>query len=138
MSNLLANYIDNFFDDSTMSPLYNVRKTQSLPSLNIKEFDDKYEITLTVPGIEEDNIHVETIDNTLKISYEHDYSEEEKDDGRVIREEYSHYSFTRSVLLPNNVDKESIKAETKKGILTITLSKLPETKPKRIKISKKD
>lgn len=137
MSNLLANYIDNFFEDSSMSPVYQSRRTASMPSLNIKEYDDKYEITLTVPGLDEENINIETVDNTLKISYDHDLSHNEES-GNMIREEYTHYSFSRSVLLPNNIDKESIEAHTKKGILNIELKKIPETKPKKIRIKKKD
>lgn len=138
MSNLLANYIDNFFDDTSLSPMYHTRRTSSMPSLNIKEFDDKFEITLTVPGLDEEKINIETVDNTLKISYDHILEDSHKDDdGQMIREEYSHYSFARSVLLPNNVDKDSIEAHTKKGILSIEIKKLPETKPKKIQIKKK-
>jgi HSP20 family molecular chaperone IbpA len=84
MSNLLANYMDNFFDDMTMSPSYLSRRTTAMPALNIREFDEMYEISLTVPGLKEDDIKLEVIDNTLKISYEHNDETTEKEEGIIL------------------------------------------------------
>ena len=140
MSNLLANYIDNFFDDASYAT--HGLSTQGyrrgvMPAINIREYDDKYTISLTIPGLDADDVHVEMLDDTLKISYEHD-EEQGGDEGRAIREEYTHYSFARSILLPNNVDKKSLKAKAKQGVLTVTIEKLPETKPERITVEKED
>lgn len=140
MSNLLANYIDNFFDDTNYArglSSYGYR-SGTVPALNIREYDDKYTIQLTIPGLDADDVNVEVLDDTLKISYEHDSTEAEKEAGRAIREEYTHYSFSRSILLPNNVNKKSIKPKAKQGVLTITIDKLPETKPERIAVEKED
>ena len=140
MSNLLANYIDNFFDDANYAGrglgTYGYR-SGAMPAINIREYDDKYTVALTIPGLDADDVHVEIMDSTLKISYEHD--EKKKDDeGRALREEYTHYSFARSILLPDNVDKKSLKAKAKQGVLTVTIAKLPETKPERITVEKED
>ena len=141
MSNLLANYIDNFFDDANYSSSRGLStygyRSGTMPAINIREYDDKYTIKLTIPGLDADDVHVEMLDNTLKISYEHE-EEKNEEEGRALREEYAHYSFARSILLPNNVDKKSLKAKAKQGVLTVTIAKLPETKPERITVEKED
>ncbi|NJL96439.1 Hsp20/alpha crystallin family protein [Candidatus Gracilibacteria bacterium] len=138
MSNLLSTYIDNFFDDGVFYPSLGSRRTPNLPAINIEEFDDKYSIKVTTPGLDPKDIKVEVQDNNLNISYEHNQEDVEREKGKVIREEYSHYSFSRSISLPKNVDQDSIKATSKKGILCLSIDKLPETKPRQIDIEEED
>ena len=133
MSNLLSTYFNNTLDDSwfyePMSPSTH-RAMSSLPAVNIEEKEDSYNIHMTIPGLDPNEVKVELQDHTLSISYSH----EKKDYGttKILRQEYTHYSFSRSVTLPKNVDAESIEAKSEKGILKIEIKKLPETKPKTI------
>ena len=138
MSNLLSTYIDNFFDDGFFYPQTTSRKVTNLPAINIEEFDDKFLIKVTTPGLDPKDIKIELIENQLNIRYEHENSDTDKEKGKIIREEYSHYSFSRSISLPNNINQESIRASSKKGILYINIEKLPETKPKEISIVAED
>jgi len=138
MSNLLSTYIDNFFDDGIFYASITSRRTSNLPAINIEEFDDHFAIKVTTPGLDPKDIKVEVLDGNLNISYEHNHEDVEKSRGKVIREEYSHYSFSRSISLPKNVDQDSIKATSKKGILGITIDKLPETQPRQINIEDRD
>jgi HSP20 family protein len=89
---------------------------------------------LSIPGLDPSKVKIELQDHTLTVSYTHEKEDKEKKKGKVIRQEYSHYSFTRSVMLPKNVDAESVTASSQKGILFIEVKKLPETKPKTIDI----
>jgi HSP20 family protein len=124
------------FDDAIgLRPILNTsRAISTAPALNINEYDDRYEISLTIPGLDPADIKVELVDQVLNIAYVHDESYGDKKKGKLIRQEYEHYSFSRAVRLPKNVDEKSVTAKSAKGILTISVSKLPETQPKKIEI----
>ena len=127
--------MDQFFDDGVRPIAYTLgRNFSTAPALNVKEMDNRYEITLAVPGIDANKAKVELKENVLTISYE-DRTEETKQDGDMVRQEYSKYiSFTRSLSLPKNVDESSIKAKYSRGILTVVVNKLPEAQPKSVNI----
>jgi HSP20 family protein len=140
MSNNITTFIDQFFDD-TFRPLSSsvTRALGSTPALNVTEYDNRYETTVTIPGIDPKKVKVQLNDKVLNISYDHQNSvEEEKEEGVLLRQEYSHYSFSRKVALPKNIDIESISAKTLKGILTVTVNKLPESQPKSVEIAHED
>ncbi|MGL4758446.1 MAG: Hsp20/alpha crystallin family protein [Patescibacteria group bacterium] len=131
MSNLQT-IMDSFFDD--VRPLvYRQASSLALPALNVKEFDDRYEISITIPGIDANKIKVELVEKVLNVSYDHTEEEKEKNTN-LIREEFRHYSFNRSVNLPRMVDPSSVKATSKNGILSITIKKSPDAQPKVIEI----
>lgn len=132
----LVNYIDSIFDDiTTYRPAS--RSMSPSPTLNIDENDDSYFVSLTTPGIDGNDIDIEIEDYALSISYNHK-DESEKSDTKNIRQEYSHYSWERKISLPRNVNPSSIQAESQRGILTITIDKDAEAKPKKISVTVKD
>lgn len=131
MSNI-QNIMDSFFDD--VRPLvYRQATSLTLPALNVSENNDKYEITLTVPGIDSSKIKIESVDKSISISYNQEETIQ-PDDYKIIREEYKQYSFNRTVNLPRSIDSSTIKAITKNGILKIIVTKSPESKSKLIEI----
>jgi HSP20 family protein len=133
-NNQLINFVDTFFED--YRPALKVIYPTTSPSLNVKEMDDKYQISLTIPGLNPKDIKVNLTENVLSINYEHkDEQKKEDKDGKLLREEYRHYSFSRTVSLPKNIDADSIKADSKDGILTINVHKLPESQPKSVDIN---
>lgn len=136
--NTLTNYIDSIFDD--FIPVRGLsRSLTSSPALNIVENDTSYQISILVPGIAEDKLEIEVVDNTLLVTYKHESNEEQSDpSGKLLRREYSYSSFQRSIALPNNVDPSSIDAETENGVLTITIKKNPQAQPKKITIKSKN
>ncbi|MEM1312154.1 MAG: Hsp20/alpha crystallin family protein [Patescibacteria group bacterium] len=135
MSNNLLSLMDSFFDDyRPMTTSQLTRGYSSAPAINVKELDDKYEIKMVAPGIDPKNIKIELVERNLNISYKANKETEGKEEGTMLRREYQHYSFTRSIALPKNVDEESVEADSDKGILTIHIHKLPEAKPKTIEI----
>jgi HSP20 family protein len=131
MSNL-STIMDSFLDD--VRPLVNRQVTLfGLPAVNVKEFGDKYEITMTIPGIDASKIKLEFIEKVLNISFTNE-EDTQSNDGTMIREEYRTYSFARAITLAKNIDDNSVKASSKNGILTITVMKSAETHPKSINI----
>ena len=109
------------------------------PAVDIRETEDSYLLEAELPGHTEDSVEVKLDDNLLTISSKDEKkSEEKKSDeknGYVLRERrYS--SFTRSFVLPKDVNREGIHASFANGLLTLELSKAPESKPRQIEINK--
>ncbi|ARV14801.1 Hsp20/alpha crystallin family protein [Polaribacter sp. SA4-12] len=107
------------------------------PALNIKEEDDKFEIELAAPGFSKKDFEVTVDDGYLNISAEKSDSKKEKEDN-FTRKEFSYNSFSRSLLLPENIKEEEITASYHDGILSFDLAKKEETKkeePKKIEIA---
>lgn len=103
------------------------------PVVDIRETDNSYEIKADLPGVKKEDISIDIGDNTLTISGERKFEEQEKKKD-YIRIERSYGSFSRSFALPQNVDSAKIKAKYKEGILDLTLPKKEEAKPKKINI----
>jgi len=135
MTNNLLSLIDQFFDDNVRAMTYSLgRSLAAIPALNVKEYADRYEVSLAAPGIDPQKVKIELKENILTISYE-DKKEQAHQEGDLLRQEYSEYiNFTRSLSLPKDVDSESIKAKYTRGILHIHITKLPEAQPKTISV----
>jgi HSP20 family protein len=130
MSNILT-IMDSLFDD-VRPVLYRQANILALRALNVTEFDNRYEITITIAGIDPNQIKLELADKVLNISYEDTGETSSVEKHTVLRQEYKQSSFLRSVTLPKNVDQNSVKAKSKQGILTVVIDKTPETMPKQI------
>ena len=89
---------------------------------DFSEEDEKYTITLELPGIDKENIKIEISDNYLIIKAENKKEVEEKDDDNY-KYSKSYDGFYRTVHLPDNANSENINAKLEKGILKITLQK---------------
>ena len=135
MANNLLSLIDQFFDDNVRAMTYSLgRSLAALPALNVREYADRYEVSLAAPGIDPQKVKIELKENILTISYE-DKKEQAHQEGDLLRQEYSEYiNFTRSLSLPKDVDSESVKAKYTRGILHIHITKLPEAQPKTISV----
>ena len=73
-SNSLIHYIDSMFDDALgLRPMMSAtRAISTAAALNIEEFDDRFEISLAIPGLDPNDVKIELIDQALTINYEHD------------------------------------------------------------------
>jgi len=107
----------------------------TLPSVNIKETTDLFEVEMAVPGMAKEDFKVELNNNYLTISAEKKTESETKDKKgeRFTRREFSYKSFSRSFSLPDVVESEKIEAKYENGILTLKIPKQEESKPNPIK-----
>lgn len=105
----------------------------TLPSVNIKESEDGFEVEMSVPGFDKSDFKIELNNSLLTISSEKKVDNEVKEGQSFTRKEFSYQSFCRSFTLPNVVDGERIEASYEKGILTVVIPKKEETKPKPVK-----
>jgi HSP20 family protein len=104
------------------------------PALDIHEDKDSFVVRTELPGLKREDIEVSLHDGALIISGERKV-EKVAEDVEVHRQERYFGKFQRALTLPTPVAADKIKAQYKDGILTVTLPKVEEAKPKQIDIS---
>ena len=105
-----------------------------VPPVDIYETVDSLVLKAELPGINPDEVEIRVEDNTLYLKGERKFEKEVKEEN-LHRVERSYGTFTRSFALPNTIDSGKVKAEYENGILTLTMPKREEAKPRTIKIS---
>lgn len=103
------------------------------PNTDMVETDNEYVIRVDLPGIPKDEVNINFKDNRLTISGERKQEEKEEKDNYMRQERY-YGNFLRAFTLPNAVKEDDIKAKYKDGVLTVTVKKAEESKPKTVKI----
>jgi HSP20 family protein len=103
------------------------------PRLDAAETETAFEISVDLPGVKPEDVHVELSDDRLTISGKRESVQETKDK-QYHRIERSSGSFTRSMVLPAPVDQEKIEASYDGGVLHVTLPKAAVGSPKRIQV----
>jgi HSP20 family protein len=103
------------------------------PKVDVYEKDNNLIVKADLPGIDEKNLNVELEGNylTIKGSKEEEHEENGKGFRRIER---SSGSFSRTIILPDNINHENIEAEYKKGVLMLTIPKNPESVTKKISV----
>lgn len=131
-SNQVPSLLDRFFDgemfDWTNRNFSNTNTT--LPSVNIKENADAFTVEVAAPGFDKGDFKLELNHNTLTISSDKKVEKETKEGEFFTKREYSYQSFTRSFTLPQIADGERIVASYENGILSVSIPKKEEAKPK--------
>ena len=131
----LRDEIDRLFD----SPLNQLTRTSQLlsdwtPALDVYEEKDSFVVKAELPGMKKEEIEVAFHDGSLSISGERK-SETQHEGAEVSRAERFFGRFQRTVTLPTAVAADKVKAAYKDGVLTVTLPKTEEAKPKQIDVS---
>lgn len=106
------------------------------PAVDIYETPEAIEMTLEIPGVQQQDIKVNLENNLLTITGERRLEHEDKREG-YHRVERNYGSFGRSFTLPSTVDPNRIKAVFENGLLYLTLPKRPETQPRAIEVKVK-
>jgi len=105
-----------------------------VPAVDVSENENEYRVKADIPGVRKEDLNVSVQDGILTINGESRYEDEEKKEGRVIRQERRFGKYSRSMRLGKDVDTSNVKAEYKDGVLELTLPKVEEVKPKKIAI----
>jgi HSP20 family protein len=105
-------------------------------AMNIHESDKEYEIEVQVPGYKEDEINIELTEDTLAITGEHKV-EEKSDKKNLIRREWEHSQFSRSIRFATPIKEKDVEAKLENGTLLIVAPKVEPAKPKTTKIAVK-
>lgn len=127
MDRLFDNFFAPFASSEWETP------TQWGLAVDVSENDDAYVVKASVPGVNPDDIEVTLTDNVLTISGASKEDIETEGEKYHVRERrYGHFS--RTLTLPTAPKADAIEAIHTNGVLTLTLPKAEETKPKRITI----
>ena len=104
------------------------------PKVDVKETKDGYVLSADLPGVKESDVHVSVDGSVLTISG-HREEERRTDEEHYHAIERTHGSFSRSYELPETADLGGIKADLKKGVLTVQVGKKPEAQPRSISVT---
>src|SRR5947209_4782751 len=104
-----------------------------IPPVDIEEEGDRVVVRAEIPGVSRDDIDVSVENGTLTLRGEKK-QEREVNAENAYRLERFYGSFSRSFVLPTQINAEQIKATYKDGVLEVVLPKAEEARPKRIKV----
>jgi HSP20 family protein len=117
-----------------LNRLFESPMTSWTPPLDVREDKESFTVSVELPGMKREDIEVTLQDGALVISGE--WKEEKVPDGtEVYRQERFYGKFARALTLSAAVAGDKVKAHYKDGILTVTLPKAEEAKPKSIAVS---
>jgi len=106
--------------DRLLSDLADGEGREWTPSIDVVRENGHLVVRANVPGIKPEEIEIKVVDDVLTISGEHEETKEEKDT-HYLRRERHYGSFSRSMALPAGVDAKKIKAETRDGVVEVTI-----------------
>ncbi len=127
-NNWLPSIFSDLFDNEFMT-----RANTTTPAINVKETEKAYAVEVAAPGMDKKDFSVRIDeDNNLIISLEKKEEHEENEkDVQYLRREFAYSKFEQTMILPDNVDKEKIKATMENGVLKIDLPKLSDKEIKK-------
>ena len=103
-------------------------------AVDVREDGDHIYVEAELPGFKKEEVDVTLENQTLTIAAERREQKEEKKGEHLLRER-RYNRFLRSFNLPPTVDEQTVNAKLNDGVLTITLNKREETKPRKISVS---
>lgn len=125
------NWIPAVFND-----LFNTeflpKVSATAPAINVKESDKAYTVELAAPGMKKEdfNVHINDEGNLIiKMESKQEHKEEDKNT-RYLRREFSYSKYEQTLILPDDVKKDDIKAHVENGVLTVELPRVVEEKVK--------
>lgn len=114
---------------------YMPKANATAPAINVKETDVAYIVELAAPGMTKEcfNVHINDEGNLIiKMEQKNDKKEEDRS-ARYLRREFAYSKFEQTLLLPDDVKKEDIKAKVEHGVLTV---ELPKQIQEQVKLSR--
>ena len=132
--NSMFNRMNNLMNYYDRPAVYNRSKCGFVPRVNISEDSNALYFEAELPGMSKDEIDVTVNDENVLLIKAERKQEENQEDKNYIRFERKYSSLSRSFILPENANSESIKAEYKNGMLNLEIAKLEPEKPKEISV----
>ena len=114
--------------------LFEAPLTNWAPALDVYEDKDNFVVHTELPGLKREEIEVTLEDGVLVISGERKAGEK-RNEGEIRRQERFYGKFQRALTLSAPVAADKVKAQYKDGVLTVTVPKAEEAKPRKIDVS---
>lgn len=115
---------DDAFEGATATPM---------PTFTSNQDDDRFVVTAELPGFADQDVNVSVHRGVLTVSGERKYAVPEG--YKATHRERGMVKFSRSLRLPDEVDEEGVSAAMQDGVLSVTLPKRPEVKPRQIAVN---
>lgn len=106
------------------------------PAADIVESEAAYRVVLDLPGLAAKDLQIQVENDTLTVQAERRLADAAKDE-TVHRSERAHGTYFRSFSLPKTVDATKVEARYENGVLTVSLPKREEAKPRTIQVNVK-
>ena len=125
------NWIPAVFND-LFNTEFMPKASATAPAINVKETDKAYIVELAAPGMKKEdfNVHINDEGNLMVKMEKKEEKKDEDKSARYLRREFSYTKFEQTLILPDDVEKDQIKARVEHGVLTVELPKHEEQKVK--------
>src|SRR5271170_2216690 len=130
----LQDQINRVFSDLVGRTEEESNLTPWAPAVDIYETEHELVVKADVPDVNPEDLDIRVENNILTIRGERKFENQVNED-RYLRVERAYGAFSRSFSLANSVKSDAIKADYQNGVLTLSLSKREEAKPKQIKVN---
>jgi HSP20 family protein len=130
----LQEQFNRLFSDAFERTSEESNLTSWAPAVDIYETEHELVVKADVPDVDPKDLDIRVENNILTIRGERKF-EKQVDENNYLRVERAYGSFTRSFSLANTVNAEAIKADYQNGVLTLSIPKREEAKPKQIKVN---
>jgi HSP20 family protein len=130
----LQDQINRLFNDVFERPRDESNLTSWAPAVDIFETEHELVVKADLPDVDPKDLDIRVENNILSIRGERKFEKNVSED-KYLRVERAYGSFSRSFSLANTVNSEAIRADYQNGVLTLTVPKREEAKPKQIKVS---
>lgn len=126
----LRRQMDRAFEDFDRTDQWT--RARSYPASNLYDTGDAFVITAEVPGLSEGDLQVTATQNVVTVKGER--KSDVPEGYSVHRAERCPIQFSRSYALPARIDTDRVSAKLQDGVLTLTLEKAPELRPRQISV----
>jgi HSP20 family protein len=129
----MQNAMDRLFDEAwrNWQPIYGETGANTL-AVDVHETDQAYIVTTALPGVQGDNINIRLHNDLLTI--EGEIPQPTVENARSLTQERIYGRFTRTLRLPQPVNRDAVEAHFENGVLTLTLTKAAEAQPRQIPV----
>jgi HSP20 family protein len=131
----LREAMDRLFDDGFTHPI-SMSGVSAMPAIDLYQTNDEVVVKAALPGLKADDVQISVTEDVLTLRGEFKQDNVQSESTYHIREKRIG-SFERSIMLPTDVQTDKAKADFENGILTVSLPKADEVKPKTITIKSK-
>jgi HSP20 family protein len=138
-TDLLRDHLDRMFNQMTSSsaldfvPADTAANAKWIPDVDIREGAEKLVLTVDLPGMKREDVHVTIEEQRLTITGERRFERDTQAE-TLHRVERAYGSFSRTFGLPPNLATDKVEATFQDGVLTLLLPKSEGTKPRRIEV----
>lgn len=124
MNTRYNNWLPEVFNDFFNTEFPTVHHASTAPAVNVIERDKEYTVMVAAPGLTKEDFNVSLdADGNLSVKMEK-HNNEKEENGRYVRREWDFSKYEQAFTLPEDVDKENIKAHVADGVLTVDLPKI--------------